>query len=628
MTCGVRCGAVAVVAAVGAAGGARSPCSGPAPAVEVAPQTPPSPDLVARGRAAVPHRLRVLPRRRRRRHRPRRRRSIDVGARQRRLLPDHRAACRRRSPDGRTSRRASSRPTPRPRSTRWSPTSPRSAPVRPSPTSTSAGADVAARRRAVPRQLRVVPPVGGHRRRAVATGSTRPPAARPPPTQVVEAMRIGPGPDAGVQRAASITDEQAPTRSPPTSSTSSDPDDRGGAAARRHRTGARGLRGAARRPGRPGRHQRVDRGDAPWPPHLTTGTAQPAAQRIAKAERLPAAIVRRRHRSPPSPSPSCTGAGGQPQARGHRCWPSSSAASAPASSLWAQALHAPRARSRSRAGPDRVRARRTSTAFVEDFEEGGEGIARRGFLATLAAGALGALGAGRALPDPLARAPPGQGPEGDAVRAGGQAPGQRAGPAGAGRPSWPSTASSPCFPEGYVGAADAPTLLIHLRPGREPARRRAGRTGPPTTSSPTRSCARTWAARSGCTRPRRGLLLCPCHQSTFDVPQPLQPDLRPGDPLAAAAADRHRRRRLRRRHRRLQRSRRPGLLGPRSADDAARSLRPRLLPRLARWVDERVGGGQGRAQGARQDLPRPLVVHARRGRALLLRHPGRSPASS
>ena len=58
------------------------------------------------------------------------------------------------------------------------------------------------------------------------------------------------------------------------------------------------------------------------------------------------------------------------------------------------------------------------------------------------------------------------------------------------------------FPEGHTDAADAPTLLIRLRPGTERARRRDARATPPATSSPTRSCARTRAARSGCTRRR------------------------------------------------------------------------------------------------------------------------------
>ena len=126
------------------------------------------------------------------------------------------------------------------------------------------------------------------------------------------------------------------------------------------------------------------------------------------------------------------------------------------------------------------------------------------------------------------------------------------------------------------------------------------------------------------------LLLCPCHQSTFDVPPGVPPGLRPGDPLAAAAADRRGRDGLRRGPGRLQRSGRPRLLGsgPVVSDVDWRRLAKRrackltrLVPRLADWVDDRARRGQGRPHGPRQDLPGPLVVHARRAGPLLLLHP-------
>ena len=56
-------------------------------------------------------------------------------------------------------------------------------------------------------------------------------------------------------------------------------------------------------------------------------------------------------------------------------------------------------------------------------------------------------------------------------------------------------------------------------------------------------------------------LLCPCHQSQFDVTERRRGHLRPGRPSPAAASDHRRRRGLPRRAERLHRTRRPELLG-------------------------------------------------------------------
>src|SRR5262249_41218232 len=70
----------------------------------------------------------------------------------------------------------------------------------------------------------------------------------------------------------------------------------------------------------------------------------------------------------------------------------------------------------------------------------------------------------------------------------------------------------------------------------------------------------------------------------------LHADLRSGDPLAAAVADPHRQRKPHRGDGRLQRPGRPGLLGsgPLTAQPS-QGLQARLLPRLARWADDRLG---------------------------------------
>ena len=56
-------------------------------------------------------------------------------------------------------------------------------------------------------------------------------------------------------------------------------------------------------------------------------------------------------------------------------------------------------------------------------------------------------------------------------------------------------------------------------------------------------------------------LLCPCHQSQFDITHEARGHLRPGQASAAAAADHHRFRGLPRRAERLPRARRPEFLG-------------------------------------------------------------------
>ena len=124
------------------------------------------------------------------------------------------------------------------------------------------------------------------------------------------------------------------------------------------------------------------------------------------------------------------------------------------------------------------------------------------------------------------------------------------------------------------------------------------------------------------------LLLCPCHQSTFDVLDGARPIFGPAARLAAAAAARRRRRRRAHRPRRLLRPGRARLLGPgpvtTDADAASRRAADAAAGPLARPAPRR---GRLRPHRAQQGLPRPLVVHARRARPVLLRRPRRSPAS-
>jgi ubiquinol-cytochrome c reductase iron-sulfur subunit len=159
-------------------------------------------------------------------------------------------------------------------------------------------------------------------------------------------------------------------------------------------------------------------------------------------------------------------------------------------------------------------------AFVDELERGGEQIARRGFLGRLLAAAVGALGLAMLLPIRSLGPRPGRG-----LKTTGYRDGVRL-VTGDGQPVAAATLAVggvlTVYPENDTTAGDAPTLLIHLDPG---------------TNKP-RSGREDWAAgdlvaysklcsHMGCPvglyQAQQGLLLCPCHQSTFDVPDGCRP---------------------------------------------------------------------------------------------------------
>jgi ubiquinol-cytochrome c reductase iron-sulfur subunit len=154
-------------------------------------------------------------------------------------------------------------------------------------------------------------------------------------------------------------------------------------------------------------------------------------------------------------------------------------------------------------------------AFLEDVDHGSAGIARRGFLATLAAGALGALGVAALFPIRSLGPRPGKGlketpfalgpkrlvnEQGRLVKADELA----------------VDGFITCYPEGFVGAADAPTLLIHLRPGQNIPKPGREDWAPNDLVAYSKLCTHM-GCPVGLYQARAGLLLCPCHQSTFDV---------------------------------------------------------------------------------------------------------------
>ncbi len=155
-------------------------------------------------------------------------------------------------------------------------------------------------------------------------------------------------------------------------------------------------------------------------------------------------------------------------------------------------------------------------AFTADYEAGREGLGRRRLLLGLAASAFGALGAALVFPvrslgprpgKDLKHTPYGDGPvrlvteDGTPVRIGDVAP----------------DGVLTVWPEGHTDAGDAPTLLIHLRREQQ-FRPRAGREDWTVDDHVAYSKLCTHVGCPvGLYQAASGLLLCPCHQSTFDV---------------------------------------------------------------------------------------------------------------
>ena len=155
-------------------------------------------------------------------------------------------------------------------------------------------------------------------------------------------------------------------------------------------------------------------------------------------------------------------------------------------------------------------------AFTADFERGTLGLKRRKLLTGLAGAAFAALGGALLFP----------------IRSLGPRPGRdlkrtafRDGPLRVvtedGRPvrpdDLPVDGVLTVWPEGHVGAPDAPTLLIHTRPTQE-LRLGSEHLGWVVDGivAYSKLCTHT-GCPVGLYQAEEALLLCPCHQSTFDV---------------------------------------------------------------------------------------------------------------
>jgi ubiquinol-cytochrome c reductase iron-sulfur subunit len=157
------------------------------------------------------------------------------------------------------------------------------------------------------------------------------------------------------------------------------------------------------------------------------------------------------------------------------------------------------------------------TAFTAAFEAGEQTLARRGLLAKLGLGALGALGLAALFPIRSLGPRPGQGLKNTAYGDGGRplrlvdADGVPIRPADLSRSSLTTA-----WPEGHEHDADASTLLLQV--DRERFRPLPGRedwvVGDIVAYS--KLCTHT-GCPVGLYQTELDLLLCPCHQSTFDV---------------------------------------------------------------------------------------------------------------
>ena len=153
-------------------------------------------------------------------------------------------------------------------------------------------------------------------------------------------------------------------------------------------------------------------------------------------------------------------------------------------------------------------------AFAEDLDAGTEQIGRRGLLGRMLGAALGALGLAALFPiRSLGPAP------GDSLRRTAWRRGSRL-VTGDGRPINVSELEAggvvTVFPEGHAGRADSQTLLVRVAPGE--LRPRPGRDdwAPEGYVAYSKICTHA-GCPVGLYQARFHLLLCPCHQSTFDV---------------------------------------------------------------------------------------------------------------
>jgi ubiquinol-cytochrome c reductase iron-sulfur subunit len=161
-------------------------------------------------------------------------------------------------------------------------------------------------------------------------------------------------------------------------------------------------------------------------------------------------------------------------------------------------------------------------AFAADFQAGGSSLQRRRVLVATAGGACAALGVALLFPIRSLGPRPGRGFKQTAYRGGDVRVVDETG-----TPVRPRDLSVDGFitvwPDGHTDDADASTLLIHFR-GDQDFRPKAGRHDWTVDDIVAYSKICTHAGCPvGLYQAESGLLLCPCHQSTFDVMRHAKP---------------------------------------------------------------------------------------------------------
>ncbi|HEX6420029.1 MAG TPA: Rieske 2Fe-2S domain-containing protein [Acidimicrobiales bacterium] len=155
-------------------------------------------------------------------------------------------------------------------------------------------------------------------------------------------------------------------------------------------------------------------------------------------------------------------------------------------------------------------------AFTADYEAGGSTLRNRRILLATAGGACAALGVALVFPVRSLGPRPGRGLKQTPYRAGGVRVVREDG-----SPVRPADLAVGGFitvwPEGHTDAADSPTLLIRFAEDQEfvPREGREGWTVSNVVAY-SKLCTHT-GCPVGLYQQQSGQLLCPCHQSTFDV---------------------------------------------------------------------------------------------------------------
>lgn len=169
-------------------------------------------------------------------------------------------------------------------------------------------------------------------------------------------------------------------------------------------------------------------------------------------------------------------------------------------------------------GPHEVAGRKAAEAF----EAGAEPVERRGFLAKSLGVALGALGVAALFPIRSLGARPGRSLFVTEWR-----PGRRV-VTEAGRPIRPEEVAVgtvlTVFPDGHIGSADSQTLLIRLPPHVPPPAPIEWSVGGLVAFS--KICTHA-GCPVGLYQTATQELFCPCHQSTFSVPEGAKPTFGP-----------------------------------------------------------------------------------------------------